>query len=74
MANPPGQGAPGLAPPTQEQQQQQVPPSHPMGGSQGMQQANFGGYPPAHGVNGGKSTSGQREDQRIPDFPVVPAY
>ncbi|KAL8873924.1 MAG: hypothetical protein Q9174_000671 [Haloplaca sp. 1 TL-2023] len=58
MANPPGQGAPGLVPPTQEQQQQQQqqgPPSHPMAASQGMQQGSFGGYPPAHGVNGGKS-------------------
>ena len=57
MANPPGQGAPGLVPPTQEQQQQQQqgPPSHPMGASQGMQQGSFGGYPPAHAVNGGKS-------------------
>lgn len=54
MANPPGQGAPGLVPPIQDQGQQQVPPSHQMGGSQGLQQSNFGGYPPAHGVNGGK--------------------
>ncbi|KAL8694513.1 MAG: hypothetical protein Q9218_000843 [Villophora microphyllina] len=53
MANPPGQGAPGLVPPTQEQQQQQGPPSHQMGASQGLQQGNFGGYPPTHGVNGG---------------------
>ncbi|KAL9026631.1 MAG: hypothetical protein Q9196_004725, partial [Gyalolechia fulgens] len=66
MANPPGQGAPGLVPPTQEQQQQQqqqqVPPAHQMGGSQGLQQGSFGGYPQPHGVNGGKSLSGQEHN------------
>ncbi|KAL8710492.1 MAG: hypothetical protein Q9220_004924 [cf. Caloplaca sp. 1 TL-2023] len=53
MANPPGQGAPGLVPPTQDQPPPQVPPAHQMGTSQGMQQGNFGNYPPAHAVNGG---------------------
>ncbi|KAI4136424.1 MAG: hypothetical protein LQ341_005621 [Variospora aurantia] len=52
MANPPGQGAPGLVPPTQDQGQQQVPPAHQIGSAQGLQQNSFGGYPPAHGVNG----------------------
>lgn len=56
MVNPPGQGGPGLVPPTQDQGQQQVPPSHQMGGSQGLQQNSFGGYPPAHGVNGGEAS------------------
>lgn len=58
MANPPGQGGPGLVPPTQDQGQQQVQTSHQMGGSQGMQQGNFGAYPPTHGVNGGKRPAG----------------
>ncbi|KAL8847209.1 MAG: hypothetical protein Q9221_007735 [Calogaya cf. arnoldii] len=53
MANPPGQGAPGLVPPTQDQQQQQVPTPHQMGASQALQQGAFGGYPPSHGMNGG---------------------
>lgn len=56
MANPPGQGAPGLVPPTQDQQQQQVPPPHQMGASQALQQGAFGGYPPSHGMNGGKQS------------------
>lgn len=56
MANPPGQGAPGLVPPTQDQGQQQVPPAHQIGSAQGLQQNSFGGYPPAHGVNGGQHT------------------
>ncbi|KAI4278414.1 MAG: hypothetical protein L6R35_006097, partial [Caloplaca aegaea] len=57
MANPPGQGAPGLVPPTQDQGQQQVPPAHQIGSAQGLQQNSFGGYPPAHGVNGAPSSS-----------------
>lgn len=57
MANPPGQGAPGLVPPTQDQQQQQVPPPHQMGASQPLQQGTFGGYPPSHGMNGGKQSA-----------------
>ncbi|KAL8720717.1 MAG: hypothetical protein Q9225_002451 [Loekoesia sp. 1 TL-2023] len=82
MANPPGQGAPGLVPPTQEQQQQQVPPSHQMGASQGLQQGNFGGYPPTHGVNGGYNPQppqttaspgpGKRPVNRGPPGPTTP--
>ncbi|KAK4694512.1 general transcriptional corepressor TUP1, partial [Lecanoromycetidae sp. Uapishka_2] len=56
MANPPGQGNPGLVPPTQDPQQQpqQGPPPHPMSQPpQGLQQGPYqGNYPQPPLVNG----------------------
>lgn len=54
MANPPGQGQPGLVPPSQEQQQQPGPPPHQMPQpQQGLQQGPYqGSYPAPPQVNG----------------------
>ncbi|KAL2050771.1 hypothetical protein ABVK25_009009 [Lepraria finkii] len=54
MANPPGQGQPGLVPPSQEQQQQQGPPPHQMPQpQQSLQQGPYqGNYPQPPQVNG----------------------
>ncbi|MCJ1258480.1 general transcription repressor [Lignoscripta atroalba] len=58
MANP-GQGGPGLAPPSQDPQQQQGPPPHqmpqPQPGPPQPQQPPFQGYPQAPSVNGSYS-------------------
>ncbi|MCJ1458371.1 general transcription repressor [Mycoblastus sanguinarius] len=54
MANPPGQGNPGLVPPSQDQQQQQGPPPHQMPQpQQSIQQGPYqGSYPQPPVVNG----------------------
>jgi len=54
MANPPGQGNPGLVPPTQDPQHQQGPPPHPMPQpQQGLQQGPYqASYPQPPVVNG----------------------
>ena len=54
MANPPGQGNPGLVPPSQDQQQQQGPPPHQMPQpQQGLQSGPYqGNYPQPPAVNG----------------------
>ncbi|KAF6223446.1 hypothetical protein HO133_000289 [Letharia lupina] len=54
MANPPGQGNPGLVPPSQDQQQQQGPPPHQMPQpQQGLQSGPYqGNYPQPPVVNG----------------------
>lgn len=61
MANPPGQGNPGLVPPSQEQQQPQAPPPHQMPqGPQGLQQPSYQGYPqPSSMSNGFNSQNSQ---------------
>lgn len=56
MANPPGQGNPGLVPPQEQQPQQQGPPQHQMPQPpQGLQQGPYqGSYPQPPVVNGMK--------------------
>lgn len=58
MANPPGQGNPGLVPPSQDQQQQQGPPPHQMPQpQQGLQSGPYqGNYPQPPVVNGKTQT------------------
>ncbi|MCJ1227740.1 general transcription repressor [Toensbergia leucococca] len=52
MANPPGQGGPGLIPPSQDQQQQGPPPHQMPQPQPGLQQAPFQSYQQPPGVNG----------------------
>lgn len=55
MANPPGQGNPGLVPPSQEQQQPQAPPPHQMPQQPpGLQQPPYQGYPQPSNMGNGK--------------------
>lgn len=54
MANPPGQGNPGLVPPSQEQQPQ-APPTHQMPQQPpGLQQPSYQGYPQPSNMGNGK--------------------
>ena len=61
MANPPGQGNPGLVPPSQEQQQPQVPPPHQMPQQPpGLQQPSYQGYPQPSNMGNGKISQTNR--------------
>ena len=69
MANPPGQGNPGLVPPSQDQQSQsQGPAPHQMPQSQGLQQGPYpGSYPQPPVVNGTQLSFGSDTNALMSD-------
>ncbi|MCJ1468453.1 general transcription repressor [Pseudocyphellaria aurata] len=60
MANPPGQGNPGLVPPSQDQQQPQAPPHQMPQPPPGLQQPPYQGYAQSSNMNNGYASQGQQ--------------